>query len=301
LYSSNQLQLIVTQFPCHNGNRYQCLEIGISGILKPDILSELELPKNLDLNQGIVLWGAAPVWLYAYLVKRCQSVPWIGCYNLELGGFVVVASRCTHMVVGEVFELINKSQCSAILIGGPPNSGKSVLSHALDYTLNQQLPDKNIHLHRAQWDGEGSWYAQMKNRSLADGLNKRSRAKETERFFFYHADAVSKIRQGMELVLVDFGGKPKLDDLVLLHRCTHYIIISKEPKLIPQWHDFCRRQGRLQPLAVIHSVLEKRLEIRQTEPFLEIIAGPWQRGQISRVPEVLLQEVLKLVAKRNNE
>lgn len=296
--SLNQpLQLTVTEVIADNGTRFQCLEIDLAvPKLDPAFLSNLKLPADLYLSQGVVLWGAAPIWLYSHLIKRCMALAaaWVGTFDLRTGSFVVVASRCSDMVPGEAFGLINKSHSSAILIGGPPNSGKSVLCHALYNRLKHQTSSKNIYLHRAQWDGEGSWFAEMTNRSLAEELSKRFRAQGTARFFPHHAEAVSKIRQSMELVLVDFGGKPEPADLVLVRRCTHYIIISREPDAIADWHDFCRRRGGLKPLAVIHSVLEKQQQILPNKQFLELIAGPWKRHETLNVPEVLLTEVLKL-------
>jgi len=296
--NSKPLQLTVTRVTARDGTCYQCLEIDSSvPKLEPITLSELELPVSLDLSQGVVLWGSAPIWLYGNLVKRCMNLgaAWVGTYDLSTGSVVVVASRCLRMVPGNAFPLINKSQASAILIGGPPNSGKSVLCHALDKILTQEVPSKNTHLHRAQWDGEGNWFAEMENRPLAEELSKRSRSKGSEEFFSYHADAVSNIRSEMELVLVDFGGMPKPKDVVLLHRCTHYIIISSKPEEIPNWHDFCGKRGGLKPLAVIHSVREQRLEVLPNKKFLEIVAGPWERGKTDSVPDELLQAVLKLL------
>lgn len=292
------LQLTVTNVIGRNGVCYQCLEIDIGvSELKPAVLSELELPAELDKRQGLVLWGSAPIWLYSYLIKLAHVLPWAACYNVPLGSFVVVASRCQEMVVGDAFQLVNKSQCSAILIGGPPNSGKSVLCYALAHTLKQAIVDKNIFLQRAQWDGEGNWFAQMKNRPLAEELSKRSRAKGSEKFFLYHANAISSMRERMELVLVDFGGMPQPKDVVLLHRCTHYVIISSKPEEIRKWHDFCGKRGGLKPLAVIHSVREKRLEILPNEKFLEIVAGPWERGETLSIPKDLREAVLKLLAR----
>jgi CRISPR-associated protein Csx3 len=290
------LQLTVTSVIGRNGVCYQCLEIDIGvSELKPAVLSELKLPAKLDKSQGLVLWGSAPIWLYSYLIKLAQALPWIACYNVPLGSFVVVASRCKEMVVGDAFQLVNKSQCSAVLIGGPPNSGKSVLCYALAETLKQARAKKNIFLQRAQWDGEGNWFAEMKNRPLAEELSKRSRARGSEKFFLAHANAVSAMREGMELVLVDFGGMPKPNDVVLLHRCTHYIIISSKLEEISKWHDFCGKRGGLKPLVVIHSVREKRLEVLPNKNFLEIVAGPWERGETISVPDQLRQEVLKLI------
>lgn len=291
-----QLQLTVTEVVADNGTHYQCLEIDlIVPKLVPAFLSEIKLPSALDLSQGVVLWGSAPIWLYSHLVKRCMNLnaAWVGTYDLRTGSFVVVASRCSDMIRGDAISLINKSHSSAILIGGPPDSGKSVLCHALNYTLKAIA--KNIYLHRAQWDGEGTWFAEMENRSLAEELSKRCRVQGSKQFFLHHAEAVNQIRQSMELVLVDFGGMPKPEDLVLLRRCTHYIIISRDQEAIAFWHDFCGRRGGLKPLAVIHSVLEQREQVLANQDFLEIIAGPWVRGKKLALPKVLVAEVLKLL------
>lgn len=297
LSDGNQLQLLVTEVTTRNGDRYQCLEIDIFvTTLEPAVLSHLELPADLDLGRGIVLWGSAPIWLYSYLVKSCKAAAWVGCYNVQLGSFVVVASQTEEIVPGDAFQLVNKSQSAAILIGGPPNSGKSVLC----YALASSLKGKGIYLHRAQWDGEGNWYAEMENRPLADELSDRSKAEGSEQFFLYHANAVSNIREAMELVLVDFGGMPKPKDVVLLHRCTHYIIISSQPEKIQEWHDFCGKRGGLKPLAVIHSVLDERQGKLENDKYLEIIAGPWHRGQTLTVPDLLLAEVVKLLAPKQN-
>lgn len=295
--SFNQpLQLTVTEVIAQNGTRFQCLEIDLAvPKLDPEVLKDLKLPTDLNFSQGVVLWGAAPIWLYSHLVKRCMSLgaAWVGTYDLRTGSFVVVASRCSEMICGDAISIINKSHSSAILIGGPPNSGKSVLCHALNCTLKQKV--KNIHLHRAQWDGEGSWFAEMENRALAEELSKRSRAQGSNRFFLHHAEAVSNMRQSMELVFVDFGGMPQPSDLVLVRRCTHYIIISREKDAIASWHDFCGRRGGLKPLAVIHSVQEKREEVLPNERFLEIMAGPWQRHETLNVPKLLLTKVINLL------
>lgn len=154
--------------------------------------------------------------------------------------------------------------------------------------------DKAVHLHRAQWDGEGNWFAEASDRAFAEELSQRYKAVWSERFFLYHANAITNIREAVDLALVDFGGKPKRRDVTLLNRCTHYIIISSKPELISEWHNFCGRRGGLKPLAVIRSILEERVEVVQTEPFLEIVAGPWLRGKMITVPNELLQEVLKL-------
>jgi CRISPR-associated protein Csx3 len=296
---NGELELKVTQVSTRNGYQYQCLEITIlddSGRIQPNVLRSLKLPADLDLSQGVILWGACPTWLAGYLVERCQSAPWVGCYNLPSGSVVVVASNSPELAIADSFRFVpNQPLGNALLIGGPPDSGKSILSYALSSCLKAKRRDKAIHLHRAQWDGEGNWFHETNDRDMAEELSLRYKAAWSDRFFLYHANAVNNIREAVDLVFVDFGGRFQRRDVTLLNSCTHYIIISKEPELMPKWHDFCRKEGGLMPVAVIHSVLEERCDVLQTEPFLEIIAGPWQRGKTTNVPKVLLDEVMKLL------
>jgi CRISPR-associated protein Csx3 len=294
--TDNSLQLLVTEVHSPDGSQYQCLQINIFGqLLEPVTINGLELPVDLDLNRGVVLWGSAPTWLYSYLVLRCKQAPWVGCYNVPLGRFVVVASRCDEMIVGDTFQLINKSQGFVILIAGPPDSGKSVFCHALKYTLSQIVPNKKVYLFRSQWDGEGNWYAHIQNVPLGEELRQQLKVKQTEQLVLHQANSIRNIRSEMDLVLVEFGGKPNPTDAMLVQGCTHYIIISSNSETIPPWHEFCHKQEGLKPLAVIHSVLDERLEVLQTEPYLELVAGPWIRDQTRTVPEILMGEVLKLL------
>ncbi|MCT7979361.1 CRISPR-associated ring nuclease Crn3/Csx3 [Laspinema olomoucense] len=294
---SGIVQLTVNPLQARDGELYQCLEIATSGKIEPELLGSLTLPRELDFSKGIILWGAAPIWLTSHLVQRCDSAPWVGCYDLQLGSVVVVASRIPELAAAESFRLVpSRPPGPALFIGGPPNSGKSVLSYALVRGLRGANPNRRIHLHRAQWDGEGNWAIEAKDRALVDSLRQQHKAGWSERFFQHHAEAVGHIREAMDLVLVDFGGKPKPRDVMVLHRCTHYLIITSDPEALAQWHDFCQVQGKLTPVAVIHSVLEDRVEVLQTEPFLEIIAGPWMRGESARIPDALLSAVMRLLA-----
>ena len=49
--------------------------------------------------------------------------------------------------------------CPALMIAGPPDSGKSVFSHALFQALLTDNPD--IYLQRAHWDGEGNYLLEL--------------------------------------------------------------------------------------------------------------------------------------------
>lgn len=127
---NGELQLKVSEVTTRNGNCYQRLEIEIlndSGFIQPDVLPWLKLPAKLDLSRGIILWGAAPTWLVCFLVERCQDAPWVGCYHLQSGSVVIVASNSPDLAIAETFRFVpERVPGNALFVGGPPDSGKSV-------------------------------------------------------------------------------------------------------------------------------------------------------------------------------
>ncbi|MEH1896961.1 MAG: CRISPR-associated ring nuclease Crn3/Csx3 [Nostoc sp.] len=299
------LELKVNEVITVDGDRYQCLLIHAVNI-SPQALDSLTLPSDLNWNREIVLWGQAPVWLYTYLVMRCQQASWVACYNIRTTEAVVVVSQCPELVPGDKFKLVPKSPCPAIVFGGPPNSGKSLLGYTLKQTLVRMGWNNKVYLHRTTWDGEGDWFAQMMhtNPELANKLSEIAgrwkKPENTAEYFSQQAEAIAEIRKYTDLVLVDLGGMPKEADKMLLPSCTHYIIISNSLEAVPEWHKFFQileadTQEQLIPLTVIHSVEEKNLTILKREPYLEIIAGPWRYGETETVPQELVEEVMKLI------
>ncbi len=194
-------------------------QIPSSRVIHPDESASLHLPANLDLNREVILFGQIPIWLYARLIEMCRDAPWIGCFSpMELGA-VVVSRRIPERAIGDVVSLqFDASPCPAILIGDPPNSGKSVLSNAIRRSLQQHCPEQQIFLYRANWDGEGNWTHDTGKRSLVNRLvrqherriHKRPDAKSLmDDFFETHAEAIANLRQVVDIVLVDVEGKPQ--------------------------------------------------------------------------------------------
>lgn len=285
---------------------YQILAIGSDPPkqpIRPDEIAEISLPPDLDLTREVILFGQVPMWVYGALISRCQNVPWIGCFAALEGEAVVVQSRVPERAPGEVVPIaLKQSPCPAILIGGPPNSGKSVLSNALRQSLTQAAPQLQIYLHRANWDGEGNWSHEAQNRDLMNRLIREHERRIHEHpqasellqpYFSYHTRAVRNLRRLADLVLVDVGGKIQPEKLPLLQQCTHYMIISRDPTQIPSWHEFC--QPTLQPLSIIHSVRESQQITHQTEPWLEMTVGPWNAGETLTVPELIRDYILTQV------
>lgn len=288
----NFLQLEPIFIEADNGNQYQCLSISAINI-SPSCLDSLSLP-NLDINREVVLWGSAPGWLYAYLANRLKNHSWVACYSV-FNGVVIIKSRCSQFTSGDSFNLKPKLPCPVIIIGGPPDSGKSVLSYALEQSLIKKGYMNQVHLIRAHWDAHGDWIMETKKTSLALLLSCLYGGKpdDTNIFFQEQKKLIQKVRSNMKLLIVDFGGMPKPSDRIILDVCSHYIIISRDPEQVSKHQEFFGK-GNLKPLAIIHSVLEEKLNVLNTKNCLEIEAGSWYHGK-TNIPPVLLEEVEKLL------
>lgn len=114
----NPIQLTLTSGETSDcGNRsfdrlaYQHLHIEITGdgIAEPQNLIGLKLPPEMRSNQGVILEGKAPIWLYGYLVHECHATAWVGCYDPRLNGAVVVESHTKGVSVGQVLT-VNSEQ-----------------------------------------------------------------------------------------------------------------------------------------------------------------------------------------------
>lgn len=101
------IQLQVIPHQTNQELNYQHLQIQVTtpdGLIEASDLKGLEIPKNIDWKQGVVIEGKAPVWLYGYLVHECHPAAWVGCYDPRLG-VVVVSTHSRIVSVGQVLEL----------------------------------------------------------------------------------------------------------------------------------------------------------------------------------------------------
>ena len=316
------IQLTLSHHETTDGMGYQQITIELVSrdrIIKPQALSCLALPEGIDPRKGVLISGRAPVWLYAYLVHECHPTLWVACYDPRLGA-VVTSTHSTEITVGQVIALetlnlappsiqsvrpsqsVQPAQTDGIglLIVGPPDSGKSVLSHQIFSTLIQEYPD--IYLQRAHWDGEGNWTLELPAKETASATDEEREAYKllnkgglTETFFPYQGQAILNLRQQKRLVIVDAGGMVQPEKKSILEACTHYVIISSKPEEIEPWHHFCAEEGGLEPVAVIHSVLKNRCEVMRQEPFLEMTCGPWIMGKTAGIPSALRTAVVQML------
>ena len=286
----------------HHDRHYQVLTIKLDRpdrLITPADLSHVELPAGIDSTGGIVILGRAPIWLYSYLIHELHPTAWIACYDPRLGA-VVVATHCRQVRIGEVIPISIGQQPAqlgaAVMVVGPPDSGKSVFSHALFQALLPVCPD--VFLQRAHWDGEGNWILELPQETTAadrENFKLAYKGKLTERFFPYQGQAILQLRRQKPLVIVDVGGMVQPEKQPILEACSHYIIVSSKPEDVKKWHEFCRDRGNLLPLAVILSSLGRICRVHQYEPFLEMTCGPWTSRLCREVPDVLLEKAQCLV------
>ncbi len=156
----------------------------------------------------------------------------------------------------------------AILIGGPPHAGKSVLT----YNLTQALRRLDIphYVFRAHPDMEGDWLLQDNQdnvRSIHVSFE-HYRAQWSDEFREFVCQDLAR-RRHLPL-LVDLGGRPKEEDQCIFRACTHSILLLKddEKKLSQDWRDFARRND-LFPLAEITSELEGTSTVTSWKPVIK--------------------------------
>ena len=299
------LQFTLSHHHSDEGIPYQLLSIALTRpdrLLYPADLTQLQLPENIDPGKGIVLSGRGPLWLYGHLIHELHPTAWVACYDPRLGA-VVVASHSPLVRVGQVIALKKKlgippcePLCPALMIVGPPDSGKSIFAHALFNALLPDYPD--IYLQRAHWDGEGNWILDAGN-----GLTEAEREEFklvyrgtlTPGFFPYHYEAILNLRRQKQLVIVDVGGKVQPEKIPLLEACSHYLVISSNADEVQPWHEFCHDRGNLKLIAVIQSSLPLVEQIEQREPYLILTTAACVNGKPCPVPKPLLEQVHQLL------
>ena len=144
-----------------------------------------------------------------------------------------------------VLQCLNMNLLPAILIGGPPHSGKSVLA----YSLTQHLRMRNVphYLLRAAPDGEGDWSQQIARTAL-----------QTIRFkgeWTSHWVQVTcrDIAVRTLPLLVDVGGQPTAEQEVVFDQCTATILLTPNDQARNHWRTLTERHG-LTILADLRSV-----------------------------------------------
>jgi len=137
----------------------------------------------------------------------------------------------------------------AVLIGGPPHSGKTVFAKLLKKSLKQIEPRFPFYLLRANPDGEGDWFNEI-DPNVANAL--RQKKEFTPQFAVALRQAI--LHRQVPL-LVDVGGKISEEQRQIASACTHAILISSTDVGLEEWRQFAQEMG-LTVVAEFRSVLD---------------------------------------------
>ncbi len=165
----------------------------------------------------------------------------------------------------------------AVLIGGPPHAGKSVLTYSLTQALRKRRIDHFVI--RACPDGEGDW-----SQEIDQTMVRRVRipGKWTPEFVQHMCKTLE--RRHFPL-LVDIGGRPQEWQTILLNRCTHSLLLlhQHDEATAAFWRNLVSTHGLL-PVAELYSSLEGPSKIDAETPVIKGTISGLQRNTIAQGP-----------------
>jgi CRISPR-associated protein Csx3 len=187
----------------------------------------------------------------------------------DLTGFTAMWSNLRRVNYMNLFP--------AVILGGPPHSGKTVLG----FSLSQTLRARNIahYLLRAAPDGEGDW---SNSADQAGVLRVRFKGRWTSRWIDVTCRDIA--RRTLPL-LVDVGGRPTPDQEIILDQCTHAILLIRDGDAAgrARWQSLAQTRN-LQVLADLDSSLDPaaaRGAPSPGEPVRGTLAGLERSGRAS--------------------
>ncbi len=178
---------------------------------------------------------------------------------------------------------------SAVLIGGPPHSGKSVLAYSLTQALRAIGIDHYVL--RAYPDGEGDWANET-----AQELVQRIRIKGhgTPQW----TDRICRDIAHRHLPLVvDIGGQPTPDQERVLDNCTHGIVLAPTIDAQSEWVQRLARHN----LPLLARLTSQRAGVDQIVESTPILVGTLtglERGALAQGTtfEALVERIAELFA-----
>ncbi len=163
----------------------------------------------------------------------------------------------------------------AIMVGGPPHSGKSVLVYSLTQVLRKQ--DVAHYVLRAYPDGEGDW-ANETDQTLVRRI--RVKGDGTPQWI----DHICRDIANRHLpLIVDVGGRPTQWQEAVFDHCTHAILLTPHEVAQTEWKELVAKHG-LSVLAVLHSILAGDDFVQGTHPILQGQISRLERGQMAQGP-----------------
>jgi CRISPR-associated protein Csx3 len=175
----------------------------------------------------------------------------------------------------------------AILIGGPPHAGKSVLA----YSLKTRLKEAGVqfYLLRAAPDGEGDWTHES-DPHLAQALRRKGS---------YTSTWVEQMRRDIAHrplpYLVDVGGSPKSGQEEFFEQCTYAILLVKDAESEAEWQALMDEHN-VPVIAILTSQQHGESVLEAIHPQIRGVITGLQWGQRATGPvfEALLARVKAL-------
>ena len=177
----------------------------------------------------------------------------------------------------------------AILFGGPPHAGKSVLF----YSLAKALRERGIphHAIRACPDGEGNWFHELDQDKV-----RLIRVKGE-----WTSDFVKRICLDLERrhlpLLVDIGGRPTERETCLFRNCTHSLLLLRadQEDNTDSWRHLVKVNGLL-PLAELYSARSGVSTIDSKGPVIKGTFVGLERGSLVHGPlfDALVERIMLL-------
>lgn len=161
----------------------------------------------------------------------------------------------------------------AVVIGGPPHSGKSVFT----FSLTQALRNKKVphYVLRAAPDGEGDFSSQADQE-----LVRAIRIKGAWTDFWLEKMREDINRRHLPL-LVDPGGKPTPEQEALFADCTHAILLCPDAASQGVWRDRFERLGVI-IIAELLSDLHGTNRLIQNDGQVRGVLAGLERGQFAQ-------------------
>ncbi len=176
-----------------------------------------------------------------------------------------------------------------VLVGGPPDSGKSVLTAALTMELRRQnVPHYVL---RACPDGEGDW------RYLADQALVRTilvPVKWTPEFVEHICRDLAHPHLPL---IVDVGGRPQDWQECIFDYCSHAILLTPDEAHRVRWRDLIARH-RVSLLADLRSSLDDPACLERTTPSISGVISNlcWGQPVAGPVFDALVKRMTQLFA-----
>jgi CRISPR-associated protein Csx3 len=171
----------------------------------------------------------------------------------------------------------------AVLIGGPPHSGKSVFVYSLTHALRQKRVSHYVL--RACPDGEGDW-SNAADQALVRTIRVKGKFNKA-----YTRRVGGYLRRRHLPLLVDVGGRPTPEQQQLFAACTHAILLvggndaAAYGRDLATWREMMAAQG-VEIIAELRSVLPGADELAAAAPLVRGTIANLERGRTAVGPVV---------------